>query len=396
MGKTGVGKSSTGNALLGRQLFETSRSLTSVTKEAQYGEATRFGRRLLVVDTPGFYDTERSNQDIVREIIRIFGFLNPGIHVLIYVMGIERFTKECIKTKNLMLRTFGEEIKTRTIIVITHFDDLQSDHVDTKQFLASSGTDFVQFQNICNNRVFFINNKACRDDLEHQVSELIRIIDDVTKQHDGKCFTNEHLKIVRAYFKLERIRKVKKLSRARKLLFKRAATNLGLQNAVVWDEKNNKPVSLSVPKGASSFMLQPLPKIKPASTRGKTEKIKVKIVSVKQSTDVIDKKHRDLDEDIKLKQTTRDETRSCEIKQEAKDEEVKTDPDDLYTQQVVDNILNNDDDDNEHERGSEECTGDHSGENKDELTVDRQKVKDKSFFEKLADFFSSLFDQIVE
>lgn len=94
IGKTGVGKSTTGNTILGFRAFNNKVSASSVTKQTQYNEAVRFGKRLVVVDTPGLFDTNQTEQEILIEITKWYTLVSPGIHAILLVVQVGRFTEE--------------------------------------------------------------------------------------------------------------------------------------------------------------------------------------------------------------------------------------------------------------------------------------------------------------
>ncbi|KAM4714730.1 GTPase IMAP family member 7-like [Anableps anableps] len=199
LGKTGSGKSSLANTILGKKVFKAKHFTSSEVTHCQAETEQVHGRNLTLIDTPGFFHSGMSEKELKHEIVRRISECAPGPHAFLIVLKVEKFTEQEKQVIRNIQECLSTDVFQYSAVVFTHGDQLEL-KMKIDEFI-SKNRHLKELVEKCGGRCHIVDNKYWKNKQQDearsnqfQVAQLLNTIQKMVTENCGGYYTIDMLK----------------------------------------------------------------------------------------------------------------------------------------------------------------------------------------------------------
>ncbi|KAL1279155.1 hypothetical protein QQF64_025828 [Cirrhinus molitorella] len=180
LGVSGAGKSSIGNAILGREVFKESR-----TRESEIQRGRVEDRNISIINTPGFFNTHLTDEELQEQMMKSLDLCNPGPHMFLLVINLETFEEDERNIIEKIEEIFGVQALKFTMVLFTEREGMSKEK--WKKIKLSEICQDLISKCRAQYHVFNLTSEV----IQTQIKSLLKEIHEFIKQNDKQHFKNK-------------------------------------------------------------------------------------------------------------------------------------------------------------------------------------------------------------
>ncbi|KAI3353298.1 hypothetical protein L3Q82_019837 [Scortum barcoo] len=195
LGRSGAGKSAAGNGILGREEFESSpESLTAITQKCEKKKALVEGRQVAVVDTPDWFNSEQTPDEVQAQISSCVALSSPGPHAFLLCVPLDQPSKTELQALRTVEAVFGPEaVQKHTLVLFTYADRLRESgkmgNSSVEAYIASQRGDLLKLVEKCGDRFHVMKTRGSGRE-RRNVADLLEKVEQTVKEAGGQCYSS--------------------------------------------------------------------------------------------------------------------------------------------------------------------------------------------------------------